>query len=245
MRKHLIRFALVLLGLLAVLAIGFLVWAGTPARPMPEVFEQVPRLKEAGHGARWWAFMPPESTPQVGLILYPGGRVDARAYAPLAQAIAEQGFLVVVVRMPLNLAVFDPDAAMKVMTAYPEIKHWAVGGHSLGGAMAARFVAAHPGIVEGLVLWAAYPAASDDLSRLRVRVVSIAGSRDGLATPEKIQASAALLPADTIWVVIEGGNHAQFGWYGDQAGDLPPTLSRQQQQEEIVRATVSLLEQLR
>lgn len=240
-----VRLSLGLLAALGFLALAFLLWASTPARPMPEVFERVPGLNEVGANERWLTFVPDGGAPTVGLILYPGGRVDFRAYAPAAQAIADQGYLVVLVRMPLNLAVFAPDTAAEVMAAYPQIEHWAVGGHSLGGAMAAHFAATHPGSVQGLVLWAAYPAASDDLSRSDLRVVSISASLDGLATPEKIAASRPLLPPETVWVVIQGGNHAQFGWYGDQNGDNPSAISRETQQTQVIAATVALLESLK
>jgi len=239
------RLTLGLLALLVLLTGGFVVWGSTPARPMPEVYERVPGLNEVSSGERWLTFLPDGGSPTVGLILYPGGRVDFRAYAPTAQAIAEQGYFVALVRMPLNLAVFKPDAAAEVIAAYPEIEHWAVGGHSLGGAMAAHFVATHLRSVDGLVLWAAYPASSDDLSQSGLRVVSISASFDGLATPEKIDASRPLLPADTIWVTIQGGNHAQFGWYGPQPGDAPAAISREAQQAQIVEATVALLESLK
>jgi len=238
------RLTLELLALLVLLAGGFVIWGSTPARPMPEVYERVPGLDEISAGERWLTFLPDGGSPTVGLILYPGGRVDFRAYAPTAQAIAEQGYFVALMRMPLNLAVFAPDAAAEVIAAYPEIAHWAVGGHSLGGAMAAHFVATHPGAVDGLVLWAAYPASSDDLSQSGVRVVSISASFDGLATPEKIDASRPLLPADTVWVTIQGGNHAQFGWYGPQPGDDPAAISRETQQAQIIEATVEFLESL-
>lgn len=245
MRKKFLRFTLLTLGLLALLVGGFLLWGATPARPMPEVFERLPNLNQVDAGERWLTFVPDGGPPTVGLILYPGGRVDYRAYAPLAQAIADQGYFVALVRMPLSLAVFDPDAAAEVIAANPQIERWAVGGHSLGGAMAANFVYTHPGAVDGLVLWAAYPASSNDLSRSGVRVVSISASLDGLATPDKIAASVPLLPPDTVWVTIEGGNHAQFGWYGEQKGDNPAAISRQQQQEQIVQATANLLAGLR
>jgi len=77
-----------------------------------------------------------------------------------------------------------------------------------------------------------------------VRVVSISASFDGLATPEKIDASRPLLPADTVWVTIQGGNHAQFGWYGPQPGDDPAAISRETQQAQIIEATVEFLESL-
>ena len=170
------------------------------------------------------------------MIIYPGGRVDPRSYAPMAHALAGEGYLSIIVPMPLNLAVFNPGAALDVMAAFPEITNWAVGGHSLGGAMAANFVRNHLPVLDGLFLWAAYPASGDDLSGLEVDVVSIYGTLDGLMTGAEVEASRMLLPADTVWVPIEGGNHAQFGWYGDQPGDNPATISREEQQAQTIDA---------
>ncbi len=235
-------------GLLLVLllgASGFVIWGSTPLGPMPEATAalrsdaQVTVTTE-----RWLTFAPVAASPTVGLIFYPGGRVDPRAYAPAARAIAEEGYLIVIVPMPLNLAVFSPGRATALIAAHPEIAHWAIGGHSLGGAMAAKYVFDNPDAVEGLVLWASYPAESNDLSHASQAVVSIYGALDGLATVDKIAASRALLPTQTRWVEIAGGNHAQFGWYGPQGRDNPATISREAQQVLVVEATVALLEGL-
>ncbi len=191
---------------------------------------------------RWLVFAPVFGTPRTGLIFYPGGKVDPRAYAVSARSIAEQGYLVAVVPMPLNLAVFAPDRARDVIAAYPGVQHWAIGGHSLGGAMAARFAHRHPDLVRGLVLWAAYPA--DDLSQHDLHVVSIYGTRDGVATEAEIVASRPLLPAATRWTPIRGGNHAQFGSYGLQAGDNPATIGIKAQQAEAAASTAALLADL-
>jgi predicted esterase len=230
---------------LALLVGGFVVWGSTPARPMPEALAalQSDDAVQVKMGP-WLVFMPLAEDPTVGLVLYPGGRVDPRAYAPAAHALAQKGYLVVIVPMPLNLAVFAPDRAASVLAAYPQIDRWAVGGHSLGGAMAARFAYQHPDAAQGLVLWAAYPASTDDLSGRTLAVTSIYGTHDGLATGDKIAASRPLLPGNTHWVAIEGGNHAQFGWYGPQSGDGIATISRQEQQRQIVEATLEMLSPL-
>ena len=246
MRKGL-RIFLALIGLVLVLfTAGFVVWGETPAQPMPEALAALKSDSQVTvtSGQRL-IFTPVTSQPTTGFIIYPGGRVDDRAYAPAAHQIAAQGYLVVIVQMPLNLAIFGVNAAQNVQAAYPQIRHWAIGGHSLGGSMAATFAKTHPGAVQGLVLWAAYPASSDDLSNSEVHVVSISGSQDGLATGGKIEASRQLLPADTTWVQITGGNHAQFGWYGDQAGDNPASISRSDQQAQVVTATLEMLEGLK
>jgi predicted alpha/beta-hydrolase family hydrolase len=240
------RILLAVSSLLILLLLGFVIWGSTPARPMPEALAAIQSNAQTTVTAgKWLTFQPAGAQLSTGFIIYPGGRVDYRAYAPAAQSIASQGYLVVIVPMPLSLAVFKPGAAAEVIAVHPEIKHWAVGGHSLGGAMAASFVYTHPAAVEGLVLWASYPAASNDLSGSAVRVLSISGTLDGLSTSAKIAASRALLPADTAWMPIDGGNHAQFGWYGLQAGDNPASITRQEQQAQIVRATVDFLSKLR
>lgn len=226
-------------------AVGLIIWASTGPGPQPEALRAM-RSDEsvAVEIEPWLVFRPIGMDPEAGLVIYPGGRVDPRAYSPPARAIAAEGHLVVVARMPLDLAVLNVNEAAEVMEAFPTIEHWAVGGHSLGGAMAASFADSHQDQVEGLVLWAAYPADSNDLSDSDLKVVSIYGTRDGLATPEKIGASRALLPPDTRWEAIEGGNHAQFGWYGPQSGDNPAAIGHEEQQERVVSATVALLESL-
>ena len=187
------------------------------------------------------AFTPTGETPRTAFILYPGGHVDYRAYAPLARAVAEQGYQVFVPRMPLSLAVLSPAKADEIIAAHPDITSWTVGGHSLGGAMAANFANSRPCVVQGLVLLAAYPASSDDLSQSPLQVLSIYATLDGLATLDQIDASRALLPSETTWIEIRGGNHAQFGWYGVQTGDNPAEISRAEQQAQIVRAITAFL----
>ena len=236
------RILLAFLGLLAAFIPGFVIWGSTPAKPMSEALAALqPDSAVTVETGKWLVFTPLASQPVTGFIIYPGGRVDYRAYAPAAHQVAAHGYLVVVVHAPLNLAVFNPAAASDVIAAYPQIQHWVVGGHSLGGSMAANFVHSHPGIVQGLVLWASYPASSDDLSLSGLEVLSISATSDGLSNPAKIEASRALLPAGTTFVPIQGGNHAQFGWYGPQAADNPAAISREDQQSQIVQATLDFL----
>ena len=234
------RWLLLLIPLL--LVAGYVVWARAQHRPMPEALAALASDAEvAVETDRWLVFRPAGRPPRSGLIFYPGGYVDPRAYAPAARAIAAEGYLVVIVPMPLNLAVLGADRATGVVAAYSGVERWAIGGHSLGGAMAARYVYRAPSAMQGLALWAAYPAAGDDLSGRGLAVASIYGTLDGLATPAEIEASRSLLPPGTQWTPIEGGNHAQFGWYGAQSGDRPAALSREAQQEQIIYATLVLL----
>lgn len=182
----------------------------------------------------------PAVQPTAGLVMYPGARVDPRAYAVLATAVAEQGYRVVVPKCPFDLELLCIDAADAYVT---DDVPWAVGGHSLGGVAASEYVAADApadGSVDGLVFWAAYPV-SDLSDRVDLAVASISGSEDGFSTPQDIDDARDLLPPDTGYTEIQGAIHAFFGDYGDQPGDGSPTISREEAQAQIVEATVALL----
>lgn len=237
----------IFIGVVIIIGLGigsFLLWAGNPYPAMPEAISSLESDSIVQvETDPWITFTPQDQEPSTGFIFYPGGLVEAKAYAPAARAIAKQGYLVIITPMPLHLAVLNSSAAAEVIATHPEIENWAIGGHSLGGSMAATFANQNPEI-DGLVLWASYPAESNDLSGQSITVSSIYGTLDGVALPETVLAAEPLLPSDTVWVPIEGGNHAQFGWYGSQEGDNPATISREQQQDQVVEATLALLIQM-
>jgi pimeloyl-ACP methyl ester carboxylesterase len=238
----------ILVGVLVLIGLGagaFLIWASNPYEAMPEALASLESDEYVEVSTDpWLMFVPVGKNPQTGFIFYPGGLVEAEAYAPAARTIAEKGYLVVITPMPLNLAFFNSDAAADVITAHTEIENWAIGGHSLGGSMAASYADLEASQIDGLVLWASYPADSNDFSEQDIAAASIYGTLDGAATPEEVLAAKTLLPPDTEWVPIDGGNHAQFGWYGQQKGDNPATISREEQQEKAVTATLALLSAL-
>lgn len=181
-----------------------------------------------------------------GVFFQPGARVDARAYAGILRPLAEAGHTVVIAKQPLGIAFLAIGAFGPVADAHPEVSRWIVGGHSLGGTVAsmqAESQGDRPPPITGLVLYASYPA-SDMSDSLRIDVLSISGSQDGLSTPDKIAASAADLPDSTIFVVVEGGVHAYFGDYGPQPGDGAPTISQDQAREEISAVTLEFVNAL-
>lgn len=240
------RTVLIIMSVLAVAIVGFFVWASTPAgETMPTALSA---LESSGTVTvtrnNWIVFEPVDTNPTTGFIFYPGGRVLADSYAPLGKALAKDGYLAVLVPMPLNLAIFNVDGATAVIEAYPDIDHWAIGGHSLGGAMASRYAYNNPDAIGGLVIMAAFPEEQFDFSERDLVVASIYGELDGLATVEEVEASANLLPDDAELILIEGGNHAQFGWYGAQAGDNDATISREEQYQQIIAGTLRVLERI-
>lgn len=161
-----------------------------------------------------------------GLIFYPGGKVEEEAYIPLMEEVAAEGFTCILVRMPVRLAVLDAGAAERVMEAFPDITEWYLGGHSLGGAMAADYAAGHGEQIQGLVLLGAYAAKPLPAD---MKVLSVYGSKDNVLNREKYASCRSNLPKDTREYVIEGGNHAGFGWYGAQEGDGEARITPQEQ----------------
>ena len=162
-----------------------------------------------------------------GLIFYPGGKVEYTAYIPLMQECAEEGILCVLLEMPFNLAVLDINAADGIQEKYPEIEEWYIGGHSLGGSMAASYISDHPEDYEGLILLGSYSTA--DLSDTDLKVLSIFGSEDKVMNCEKYDKYKSNLPNDFTELIIDGGCHAFFGMYGAQDGDGIPTITNEEQ----------------
>jgi pimeloyl-ACP methyl ester carboxylesterase len=239
----------ILLGLLILavsVALGFVLWANiATAEPTDTALQALESDQDVTVTQLdgMITFAPAGESPTTGFIFYPGGLVDYRAYAPELKMIADHGYFVIVVDMPLNLAYFDVDAADDVLSKYPGITLWAIGGHSLGGVAASNYASTHLDGIDGVAFWASYPS-NDSLKDMTVEVVSIYGTLDGLATPEDIEASKVLLPLQTVYVPIEGGNHAQFGAYGPQDGDNPASISPEEQWAQVVNATVAFLENL-
>ena len=165
-------------------------------------------------------FLPEEA--ETGLIFYPGGKVEFTAYAPLMTRLAERGILCVLLKMPLNLAVLDVNGAEGIPEQFPEVQHWYLAGHSLGGSMAASFAAKNTDAYDGLILLAAY--STEDLRNTGLQVCSFYGDLDGVLNMEKYLQYRSNLPEDTLELVLEGGNHAGFGSYGHQDGDGVSTL---------------------
>ena len=165
-----------------------------------------------------------------GLIYYPGARVNPESYVPTAAAaVTGRDVAVVIVDVPLNLAVLGPDRADHARAAFPEVDSWYVGGHSLGGAMACRYAAAHGDELDGLVLHASY--CDRDVSESGLRVISVLGAADGVIDADRERESRSNLPEDARVVELDGVNHAGFGAYGPQRGDeavsTDPTVMRE------------------
>jgi len=183
------------------------------------------------------AFVPEDAT--VGLIFYPGGKVQPEAYAPLMERCAQQGVLCVLVKPLFNLAILDMDAAAGIQEQFPEIGTWLIAGHSLGGVVASDYLSRHSGEFAGIVFLASYPDA--DLADYGGKALSLIGTVDGVVDRGKYEAANQKLPADAAELAITGGNHAYFGNYGEQAGDGVATITHEEQQAQTVDAIMAMI----
>lgn len=229
--KRLLVIAALVPALLLVLAVGgFAVWALNPYQAQPQAL----RAAEATPGVEVAVaddavvVTSTHAPPGAGVVFYPGARVAPEAYAaPWARIAADSAVRVVIPRMPLNFAVFDTDRADRAIAEHGGgVDTWYVGGHSLGGAMAASHLGGRTDdTVVGLVLWGSYATEGADLAgREDLAVVSVSGSRDGLSDPATVEENRVHLPDDAHTHEIQGMNHAQFGAYGAQTGDRPAAI---------------------
>ena len=176
------------------------------------------------------------SDPIAGFIFYPGGKVEYTAYVPLMSALAEEGVLCILIPMPFNLAVLDMNAAKGITDQYPEIDDWYIGGHSLGGSMAASFVTKNADSFDGLILLGSYSTAEVTLP-----VLSIYGSEDKVMNREKYDKYRSNISSSLTETVIDGGCHAYFGMYGAQDGDGTPSISSEEQIDLTVNEIIDFI----
>jgi len=184
---------------------------------------------------------PKKSEIETGLIFYPGAKVDCEAYLPVLSKCAENGIQCFLVKMPFDMAFNKINAADRIIgnPQYSYIQDWYIMGHSLGGAMAAIYAEKNHEKLKGTVFLAAYSV--KDISSCGLKVLSIYGSKDGVLKRNNYEKNKNNLPEDFLEVIIEGGNHAGFGCYGDQKGDNPADISQEEQQQQTVAAIVSFI----
>ena len=231
------RIWLIPLLLVALLAAAFFIYTGVYYRADETavaalISDNTVSVERTGYG---WRF--DSSSETDALIFYPGGKVEATAYAPLLRRVAEGGMDVCLVDMPFRLAVFGMGRADAVMAAH-RYDRWYIGGHSLGGAMAAGYAAGHPEGLAGVALLAAYPTKPLDDG---LTLLSVYGTEDGVLNKAKLAEGTRFAPPDHREYVIEGGNHAQFGSYGRQKGDGEAAIPADEQQAQTAEYILQLM----
>lgn len=236
MRK-LKRVSMITIILLTTMTIGVMIYVRLntyePAVDALSIIEEVNKEKNL------YIFEPEEAI--ANFIFYPGGFVDERAYAILLEGLRNEGVRVFLVSMPIKLAITNSNAADKIYNDYPSSLPWYIGGHSLGGASASIFLKNNKEWIDGFIMLAAYPADSSDLSSYDFKVLSIYGDKDLVLDLDKLESTKSLLPDDTIFHIITGGNHAYFGNYGEQKGDGVALIAREDQQLLTIEMIMSFI----
>ncbi len=187
-------------------------------------------------------FTPTANKSSVGIIFYPGAKVQPEAYSIIASKLAMNGYTTIIVKMPFNLAIFGTNKADDVIAQHPEISTWVISGHSLGGVFASDYAVNHQDKIKGVIYLAAYP--NTNASNATFKGLSIRGSLDGLATSTQISDNLNKFPANTTFITIPGGNHANFGNYGLQEGDNNSTITKEEQQNLTVNYILDFLKTL-
>lgn len=241
MNKKLKLVLIILLVLVVVYAGGFLIWAKNTYEPTAQLNKLVDVKNVVQHKDDLYIYKPKNGKPKDGIVFYPGAKVEPLAYSYWAKKLADNGYLVVIPEMPLNLALLGKNKAEEAMKAEPSIKKWYVGGHSLGGPAAASYTLKHKDKVKGMIFLGSYTTKGSNLSKLSIPLLSIYAEKDGLSTKPKIQGNKSFNPSDTTYYEIKGGNHAQFGMYGPQTGDKKAKISPKEQQDQIVKEMLSWL----
>ena len=172
------------------------------------------------------------------LIFYPGAKIEYISYLPLFMELANDGVDCFIVEMPGNLAFLGADSADSIIGgdkySYDE---WYISGHSLGGVAASSYAINHKDKISGLILLASYPV--DDMGNMAV--LSIYGSNDKTLNKETYDESKSLMDNNLTEYVINGGNHAQFGSYGNQSGDGIATISPENQRDQTEKAILDFI----
>ncbi|TQJ30743.1 alpha/beta hydrolase [Microbacterium sp. SLBN-146] len=214
-----------ILGLIAAAIVTFLVWTNItyPAAPDGLAAAETDDRISLGGDDNLVVMSPAGGESEQGLVFLAGAKVEPKAYVSTFRDLAAAGVTVVIVRPILNLAIIEWRDLSEFTAAAPEVEAWAVGGHSAGGVKACSY--AEDAAVTALVLFASYCAFGDLSGRDDLSALSITGTRDGVLSLDSFEDARSLMPPDTIYVELDGVNHAQFGDYGDQPGDSPSTIS--------------------
>jgi len=200
------------------------------------------------HADGMWHFEPTGRAESTDLLFIPGALVDPKAYAPLARAAARNGYGAMIVEVPRRGAFGGADSPeldrriAAVLALHGDSQRIVVAGHSRGAVIASRIAFTHAAAVDGLVLIGTSHPRDQDLSSLTIPVTKIVGTRDGLASPAEVRDNADLLPPQTRWIWIEGGNHSQFGWYGFQPLDRLAQIDAGEQRRIMTRGVLDMLQ---
>lgn len=217
--------------------VGILLWTSNTYKPSTEVFALVGN-SDYEKQEDFYVFQPKKESNGKGIVIYPGALVEPLSYSYIANELSKEGYLVAIPDVSFNLSITENNKADEFILNNNQIKEWYVAGHSMGGVSAAFYAEEKQDLVDGVIFLGSYPSKSTDLSDNNQKVLSIYAENDGLTTIEDIEESKKNLPKDAIFIEIVGGNHAQFGVYGEQKGDKEAEITAKEQQDRIIDSII-------
>lgn len=234
-KKKIFKYSILTIIILLVVSLsGILIWTNNTYKPSEELLELVKESDYIKEGD-FYVFEPKDKSNGKGIVIYPGALVEPLSYGYIANELSKQGYLVAIPDVNLNLSITENNKAEEFIENYNDkIQDWYVCGHSMGGVSAAYYAEENQDTIDGIILLGSYPSKSTDLSDNNQIVLSIYAENDGLTTLDDVEESKKNLPKDAIFSEIKGGNHAQFGMYGEQKGDNKAEISAKDQQDQII-----------
>lgn len=169
------------------------------------------------------------------IIFYPGAKVEYTSYLPLFTNLASRGIDCYLVEMPFNLAFFGINSADDIIKN-SSYQHYFMAGHSLGGAMAGSYVNSTSNNIIGLIYLSSHLP-----KEIHVPVLSIRGTNDGVINLTSYNQAKPLVKNNFTEIIINGGNHAQFGYYGVQSGDNQANITPESQQNQTADAIIRFI----
>jgi hypothetical protein len=228
---------LILLGIVVVGFIALLIYSRNPYQALEEMNNTIEQNDyenvTVNDQSKFISFTVED--PKANIIFVPGGLVEPDSYSYLAIEIASNGYNVTIVKVPFNLAILQPGSPLSYVD--DSLDNYII-GHSLGGVVAS-IAANQSDDISKVILLGSYPIR--DLTNKDTLMIT--AEFDIAMDQEKFDESLQYVNDSNILFNIEGGNHAQFGWYGEQKGDGEATLTTLEQQNIVVDQIINFIEE--
>ena len=216
-----------------IIAVAFTIYINDYYKALPEAISMANEMEKIDGDLYF------RGDSKTGFIIYPGGKVDEKAYSVLSKGLNEHGYTVAIAKAPLHLSIFNSSLARPIIDNNPQIEQWIIIGHSLGGTSASIYAEKHPKKIKGIVFLGSYPY--KNLSKGDFFALSITGSNDHVLDKEKAEKAKEYYPESTRSEIIQGGNHAGFGNYGPQKDDGASEITVQEQQTQTINLILECL----
>jgi hypothetical protein len=217
-------------------------WNSYQAKGLPEQLFENSMHVEVSESSDKISFISTIDSSETEVIFFQGGLVDPEAYAPFCRAITEQGFNCHIVKMDWRMPAWGYESIEELFEL--ESGKYVLAGHSQGAKMAAQFVYENPNLMKGLILMGTSHPRDFNMNSRSTPTLKLYAEHDGLANVKEVMTNKSLLPQNASLVMIEGGNHSQFGYMGQLLMDESAIISVGVQHEQMLNHVIAFLKKL-